>query len=317
MILHEDKSAFLDLIQETAKSIGLPEVYIEKDYWVTDALKNLSESEYVSKVVFKGGTSLSKAHNLIHRFSEDVDLAVIQNGISGNPLKTLLKNIEKQVTKNMKPVPNDKRESKGSKFRRSIYEYQRDVPENNFGDASPQLLVEINSFTTPEPFSVFKLRSLISTFLESIKRIDLIEKYQLNSFDINVLLVERTLVEKIIRLTKDSYLDNKVETLGKDIRHFYDISQILKHSKYRNFISANDDFYKLYNTCILTEKDNEMENANFLNHALSEAPLFLQLDDLEVSLEKFYKTAFSELIYGEKPSWTEVIGSFYFIKDNI
>ena len=44
-------------------------------YWVTIALKRLSESAYAERIVFKGGTSLSKAHKLIRRFSEDIDLA--------------------------------------------------------------------------------------------------------------------------------------------------------------------------------------------------------------------------------------------------
>jgi predicted nucleotidyltransferase component of viral defense system len=40
-----------------------------KDYWVTYLLYRLSRSAYADKVVFKGGTSLSKVHQLIARFS--------------------------------------------------------------------------------------------------------------------------------------------------------------------------------------------------------------------------------------------------------
>ena len=80
MRLHEDREAFSELVQATAEAVGLPQVYIEKDYWVTKALKHLSESAHVSDVVFKGGTSLSKAYRLVERFSEDIDLAVFAGG---------------------------------------------------------------------------------------------------------------------------------------------------------------------------------------------------------------------------------------------
>ena len=52
---------------------GLREAIIEKDYYVTEALR-IIEQEAGGKVIFKGGTSLSKGWNLIQRFSEDVDI---------------------------------------------------------------------------------------------------------------------------------------------------------------------------------------------------------------------------------------------------
>jgi len=47
---------------------------LEKDVWVVWALETLFASPYAEQLVFKGGTSLSKAYRLIERFSEDVDL---------------------------------------------------------------------------------------------------------------------------------------------------------------------------------------------------------------------------------------------------
>jgi len=50
MRLHEDVEAFLDLVQATSENMSLPQVYIEKDYWVTKALKHLSESTHGKRV---------------------------------------------------------------------------------------------------------------------------------------------------------------------------------------------------------------------------------------------------------------------------
>lgn len=52
---------------------ALREALIEKDYYVTEALRVI-EHESGSKVIFKGDTSLSKGWNLIQRFSEDIDI---------------------------------------------------------------------------------------------------------------------------------------------------------------------------------------------------------------------------------------------------
>ena len=54
MNLHEDNEAFSEFVQLAAETFGLPQVYVEKDYWVTKSLKYLSESVHVDDVVFKG-----------------------------------------------------------------------------------------------------------------------------------------------------------------------------------------------------------------------------------------------------------------------
>ena len=66
-----------DLFNETAARMGLNPVIIEKDFWVCWMLKQLfTIKELDGRLVFKGGTSLSKCFNLIQRFSEDIDIAV-------------------------------------------------------------------------------------------------------------------------------------------------------------------------------------------------------------------------------------------------
>jgi hypothetical protein len=63
-------------IQEAAARRGVLPVLLEKDFWVSWLLAVIFESEFAEHVVFKGGTSLSKAFGAIDRFSEDIDLSV-------------------------------------------------------------------------------------------------------------------------------------------------------------------------------------------------------------------------------------------------
>lgn len=66
-----------DLFRETAAGRGLPDALVEKDFWVCWLLKQLfTIDQFENRLMFKGGTALSKIHGLIERFSEDIDLAV-------------------------------------------------------------------------------------------------------------------------------------------------------------------------------------------------------------------------------------------------
>lgn len=66
-----------DLFTETAARKGFSPIIPEKDFWVCWVLKELFDllGEH-PRIVFKGGTSLSKAFRVINRFSEDVDLTI-------------------------------------------------------------------------------------------------------------------------------------------------------------------------------------------------------------------------------------------------
>ena len=78
MYLHkEDRELFKDMIRYVSEKANIREDIIEKDYYVTLLLLELSQIEY--PVVFKGGTSLSKAYRVIDRFSEDIDITFTEH----------------------------------------------------------------------------------------------------------------------------------------------------------------------------------------------------------------------------------------------
>ena len=86
---------FLQLPADTCRTIydhgclrlGIDEPKaIENDIWVTVILQAVYTLPYADKLVFKGGSSLSKVWNLIYRFSEDIDLAIDRSdfGLEGD-----------------------------------------------------------------------------------------------------------------------------------------------------------------------------------------------------------------------------------------
>ncbi|MFP3757688.1 nucleotidyl transferase AbiEii/AbiGii toxin family protein [Cupriavidus sp. SIMBA_020] len=65
------------LFGESGAKRGIANTIIEKDFWVCWTLRRLFSLQRrdAATLVFKGGTSLSKAYDAIRRFSEDIDLS--------------------------------------------------------------------------------------------------------------------------------------------------------------------------------------------------------------------------------------------------
>jgi predicted nucleotidyltransferase component of viral defense system len=95
MILHQNDILFSDILMSASQHLSIPYALVEKDYWISCVLYQLAQSQYVNETVFKGGTSLSKAYKLIDRFSEDVDIALInQPSKTANEIKTIIRAID-------------------------------------------------------------------------------------------------------------------------------------------------------------------------------------------------------------------------------
>src|SRR5712691_10241852 len=65
---------FADLIRIVAEQRGIAPALVEKDYWIMHCLYGLQQLGYTFQL--KGGTSLSKGHRIINRFSEDIDILI-------------------------------------------------------------------------------------------------------------------------------------------------------------------------------------------------------------------------------------------------
>ena len=74
MYLHEDEAQFRAVVLSCADALGMAPAYVAKDYYIVLMLSEITAAN--PAVVFKGGTSLSKCHRAIDRFSEDVDLGL-------------------------------------------------------------------------------------------------------------------------------------------------------------------------------------------------------------------------------------------------
>jgi len=88
------------IYNELGRTTGMAPYAVEKDWWVVQTLAIIFEMDIGQHLVFKGGTSLSKAWGLIERFSEDVDLAIDRSflGFNGELKKKDRTNLRKATS---------------------------------------------------------------------------------------------------------------------------------------------------------------------------------------------------------------------------
>lgn len=297
---------FSDTIRATSQHLNINEIFIEKDYWITLVLNRLSKTKYASETVFKGGTSLSKGFGLINRFSEDVDIAIIKAaGKSGNEIKNIIRSVEKEITSELKEMNLEGITSKGSRFRKSIFEYSSiDTKYQN-----NRLIVEINSFANPFPYQQCTIKSFIYDFLKATNNLKYIEQYSLQPFTINVLKKEQTLLEKLVSLIRFSYADEVIPSISTKIRHFYDLYYLMNDSECSKFIKSTN-FKKRFLEILKHDKEIFDEPENWQSKQLTESPLITDFINIWERLKETYNTELSALAFSEIPGEEKVSDSF-------
>ena len=302
MTLHEDKKLFSDVLRLASQQLYIKLEFIEKDYWITYVLSHLAKSKYVTEAVFKGGTSLSKGYNLIERFSEDVDIAIINDKQkSGNEIKTIIRAIEKEITPGLTEIQMDGVTSKGSRYRKSVFEYDTidTTIKNN------KLIVEVNSFANPFPFQPLTIKSFVVDFFTQTNNEQYIELYELQPFVINVLSKEQTLLEKMVSLIRFSYDENAVISIATKIRHFYDLYFLMNDPDCAAFI-ASGEFKKQFDTILQHDREMFEEPLGWQTKSISESPLVVDFDTIWKDLKVKYETELSAFAYRPIPEQEKV-----------
>ena len=306
MNLHEDKSIIQEAIVATAQHFKIPEIYIEKDYWVTLALHEIFHSPLAKEAVFKGGTALSKCHKLIERFSEDIDIVVLRkDGENDNQLKNKLKAITILVHKVIPEVETELTNKKGQ-IRKTVHEYQKSGAKGKLGQVREHIILEVSWLGSHEPFTQEQGSCYIADFMKANGQDELTKKHNLNPFTVQVLSKERTFCEKIMSLVRFSWIDDPYTDLRNKIRHIYDIHMMLKDEAIKNFFDSKE-FDKML---IQIGKDDIVSYKNnnvWVHHHPKEALVFKNYKTVWGEIKSTYTGIFKELVTGELPEEGEIL----------
>lgn len=218
MVLHNDKENFDIAIKAASRHFNVSPAIIEKDYYVTLVLSELAKQ--VPDLLFKGGTSLSKCHKIIDRFSEDIDITLDSNHQSQGKRK----NLKYTIIEICNTLGLNLLNKSETRSRRDYNCYKIDYSaSHSLPGLNPQLLVETVFIVKAFPDEIKQASSMIYDYLKAIGNEDAITQYQLQPFDIRVQTLNRTFVDKVFAIC-DYMLDSKTE---RQSRHIYDLSRLL------------------------------------------------------------------------------------------
>ena len=262
MNLHQDKDAFEALLSDVSRRTGIRSDIVEKDYYLTLLLWELSEKQNSLPAYFKGGTALYKSIGRMKRFSEDIDLTVAVQDCSKSQGKKRLETSANGYH-TLSRTTDKARESNQRGSITSVYEY---VPVTAVDSADSlqrfgYVKVEATSFTISEPVEALEVSPLLYSEATGGQRQILESAYSVKPFPVQTIKLERIFADKI--LAAEFYYQRRM--LFDTAKHLYDLAIMMEQERIRTLLSAPEEL-----TAMLAYK--RKEERERIGSDLSEKP---------------------------------------------
>ncbi len=231
-LLRDSPDDFAALVERTASKLAYPPAFVERDYWITEILRSIARpiDGCDARVVFKGGTSLSKGWRLLQRMSEDVDVLVVcgpdvSRAGRDRVLKELVQRAEHDTG-----IESTAYAAETGVHRARYFGYRQRYAHAAL--TGERVLLELGTRGGPEPHQRLTLRSHVSEVAVRDFGSTAEEFAEFAPVVIDTLRPERTLFEKLAALhdlATPNVGTDRVETrrLGTKLRHAYDIAMLL------------------------------------------------------------------------------------------
>lgn len=303
------------------------EAIVEKDFWVCIMLDYLfNKSKFKDAFTFKGGTSLSKAWNVIERFSEDIDLILDWRVLGYNieePWKERSKNKQDKFNKEANQRAIDfiggellkTLKENFSKFLKHEHSFKPDEDD-------PQTLL----FNYPKIFKSNKMQQSIRLEIGSLAAWTPSEKttvtpytaeeypklFKQPSTKVRTVKPERTFWEKATILHQNANRPKDKPVPSRNSRHYYDLYRMAKSSfkdiafQNRNLLEKVASFKEKFYPCSYAE----------YNKARIGTLRLIPPDYIAKDLKADY-AEMDEMIYGKKPNFKELLKCISFLEKEI
>lgn len=293
------------------KSQGLRPAIIEKDYYVTEVLRIIAAT-VGDKVIFKGGTSLSKGWNLIQRFSEDIDIFL--DPLAFEPLLTKrgidreLKNLRNAVAAHpaLQFVPEES-QTIGGFGRNDRFSYRQ--LHSGPGEVANRVLLEAGAASGREPTATVELRSYLGQFLQGNGAT--LGAEDEGSFPMRLLHFRRTFVEKLFAIhSKVEILKRDGLGLGSYARHYYDLFQLSSQPEVLEMLGSIEygEIKQDYDLISRTHFPDSYFYPDQMSFANSDA--LFTTGKLSSAIGNEYEGQCEVLCFGSHPSWDTVQARF-------
>lgn len=299
---------------------GMTPFAVEKDWWVSRTLEIIFQMSIAKHLVFKGGTSLSKAWKLINRFSEDIDLAIDKEffeGYSGEISKSKISKLRKEAGIYTTGIFFEElqKEFKAKGFNgldfividaedsdqdpRVIEIYYPNSIKSQSEYVLPRVQIEVSCRSLREPFTVKSFGGLVDEIYAD-------KDFAEPLFDVPTVNPERTCLEKLFLLHEEFHRPAAKMRVDRLSRHLYDIYHLTIAGIAEKAINDKE----LYETIVahrykfsrVGEVDYNLHNPKTLNPI----PVADKMDEWKADYAKMKE----EMIYEEnKPSFEDLINN--------
>lgn len=317
-----------DIIDYVSDKTGLSRAVVEKDWWVTTALRAVFSPPYSNDISFKGGTNLSKCWNLINRMSEDIDIAVSREylGFSGNLSRnqisdklrrascsfvrnTMIHDVESALVNqgiSSDLVKVSVHETTVSTVDpETIYIAYKPIFEGN-EYVLPQVKIEVSGRSMSEPVAQVSIRSYISENLPKIT-------FEDNPVVVNAVIPQRTFLEKLFLLHEEFAKPSAEIRIERMSRHLYDIHRIIQTGIAGEAL-ADDNLYD----SVIEHRRKFIGLKGFDYDTLKRQSLrIVPAGEIRDRWEADYKKTVMNMVMGPAPSFEEIIAELEVLNERI
>lgn len=316
------KEQQLLVINQSVPQIGLPPQAIEKDIWVSTVLQIVFTLPFADKLIFKGGTSLSKVWKVINRFSEDIDLAVDRSlfELEGDLTKKKIKKLRKESSVFVKETfvtellnkleeygigdlcdveaePDGEGDATYPEPRKILIHYSSAL-ENSVDYLKPVVVLEIGSRSLFEPNKKCRIQSMLETQLPSFQT-------TLVDADITTAVPEKTFLEKVFLIHELFSVKGRGSNAERKSRHLYDIYRMMNMDFAVKAIADNQLWESIRHH---REMFTSISGVDYTPDVRKRLQLVPRPDIIDV-WKSDYETMMELMVYGDKPSFNELLSA--------
>lgn len=308
------------MLQQAAARYGLPPQAVEKDLWVSSILQVVFTLPFADRIIFKGGTSLSKVWHLIDRFSEDIDLAVdrtlfdLEGDLTKKQIKKLRNASSLFVKDEFTPALASALEKCGLSHLcsveaepagegdstypepRKIFVSYKSAWAEPLAYLSPVVMLEISARSLLEPHENTHIRSMVEASFPTIQT-------TIVDPEVATALAGKTFLEKVFLLHELFSVEGRGGFADRKSRHLYDLSRMM--DKDFALSAINDD--ALWESIRHHRKIFTSVSGMDYTPDVRQRLVLVPREDIMAAWESDYKSMCSSMIFGEKPSFERLM----------
>ena len=274
----EIKKNIINIVNDYSLGYGIAPQFVEKDYYVVKVLSEISKINYPDlKIVFSGGTCLSKAYNKIQRFSEDIDFRVHTERPFSRAEKKAFCNFILEKLDNKEDyhiIPKLIKKGNENSFFSFEIEYEKLYESSNL---RPNIKAEFTFENLILPSKECEISSFISQFINE------------NPIKVNCIQPIEVIANKFSALMWRVYIKDRTKPLHSKendptiVRHLHDIAAL------ENMLYAKK-FVELLQKSFVADKGRGGFDNNYT------LPEFIKITLDKLTEDKVYKKEYSDFV---------------------